>query len=87
MDEKKELYYLRKITELERRVAKLEADNIAKRINPNNGSDCYSINELAGILGVNRLTIERRIKNGTIKAVKMGKTWRIPRTVLDQIFE
>ena len=82
-----DLYWQRRLGELERRVEKLEAENLAKRINPNNNSDCYTVNEFAEALGVSRLTISRRIKSGVIEAVKIGKTWRIPRTELERIFE
>ena len=85
--DKTDLYWQRRLNELERRVEKLEAQVAAQRVNPTNHSDFYSVNEFAEALGVNRLTVSRRIWNGTINAVKVGKTWRIPKSELNQIFE
>lgn len=82
-----DLYWQRRLGELERRVEKLEAELSANKINPDNRSECYSIDEFAAALGVHRLTISRRIKSGVINAVKVGKTWRIPKSELEKIFE
>ena len=38
----------------------------------------YSMNEVADLFGVSRLTIHRRIKSGDIKAIKFGSLVRIP---------
>ena len=38
----------------------------------------YSINEVAALFGVSRLTVHRRIKGGDIKAIKFGSLVRIP---------
>ena len=72
---------------MERRIEKLEAENLARRANPTNNSDYYTIKEIAAALGVSRLTVTRRIADGKIKAEKVGRTVRIPKTELDQIFE
>lgn len=82
-----DLYWQRRLGELERRIEKLEAELSATKVNPNNRSEFYSIDEFAAALGVHRLTISRRIKNGVISAVKVGKTWRIPKSELEKIFE
>lgn len=37
----------------------------------------YTIDELANLLRVSRITILRKVYNGNIKAVKIGKSWRI----------
>ena len=37
----------------------------------------YTINELASIMKVERRTIKRAIERGEIKALKIGKQWRI----------
>jgi len=84
--DKTDLYWQRQLGELERRVEKLEAEAEARRANPTNDSDYYTINEFAKALGVSRLTVSRRIRSGIIEAVKIGKTWRIPRTELGKIF-
>lgn len=82
-----DLYWQRRLGELERRIEKLEAELSATKVNPANRSEFYSIDEFAAALGVHRLTISRRIKNGVINAVKVGKTWRIPKSELEKIFE
>ena len=84
--DKQDLYWQRRLGELERRVEKLEAESEARKANPMNDSDCYTVNEFAKALGVSRLTISRRIRSGVINAVKIGKTWRIPQTELGKIF-
>jgi excisionase family DNA binding protein len=38
----------------------------------------YSMNEVAELFGVSRLTVHRRIKGGDIKAIKFGNLVRIP---------
>lgn len=38
----------------------------------------YSTSEVAGMLGVNRVTAYRWIKDGRIKAYGIGKHWKIP---------
>lgn len=85
--DKADLYWQSRIRELERRIEVLEAENRARGKNPSNNSDYYSIQEFAEALGVSRLTISRRIKSGIISAVKIGKTWRIPKSELKEIFE
>lgn len=43
-----------------------------------------TIKELMGILKVSRQTIERKIKNGTIKTVKVGGQHRISKEWLEE---
>jgi len=81
-----DLYWQRRLGEMERRIEKLEAQLAAHRANPMNNGDYYTIKEFAEALGVSRLTVSRRIKTGVINAVKVGKTWRIPKDELDGIF-
>ena len=85
--DKTDLYWQSRLNAVERRVEKLEAQLAAQSVNPTNHSDFYSINEFANALGVTRLTISRRIRSGVINAVKVGKTWRIPKSELTRIFE
>lgn len=42
----------------------------------------YNIDEAAAILGVHRNTIKNRIKDGSLKANKLGKLWKIPKDSL-----
>jgi excisionase family DNA binding protein len=37
-----------------------------------------SIAEFAMVLGVSQSTVERRVKDRTIRAIRVGKLWRIP---------
>ena len=85
--DKADLYWQSRLRDLERRIEKLEAESIARKANPNNDSDCYSVNEFAKALGVSRLTISRRIQSGVISAVKVGRNWKIPKSELEKIFE
>ena len=85
--EKSDLYWQRRLGEMERRIEKLEAQMMAQLTNPTNHSDYYSINELAEALGVCRLTVSRMIRRGVIDAIKVGKTWRIPKSELNKIFD
>ena len=85
--DKTDLYWQRRLGEMERRVEKLEAELLAMRANPLNVMDYYTVDQMAVALNVCPLTIRRRIKQGLIEAVKVGKTWRIPRNELKKIFE
>jgi len=82
-----DLYTLRRLGELERRIEKLEAKISAFQRNPLNDGDYYTIDQMAAALGVHRLTVSRRIKAGIIDAQKVGKTWRIPKDELEKIFD
>ena len=44
----------------------------------------YSVKAVAGILGIGRMSIQRRIYSGELKAQKIGDAgrWRIPYAVL-----
>lgn len=48
---------------------------------PGNGV-YYTVPEAAELLGVHTLTIQRRLKAGTIAGKKIGGTWRIYKTEL-----
>lgn len=43
----------------------------------------YSVEEIAGILKVTERTLYNYIKSGVLKAVKIGKYWRIKHTDLE----
>lgn len=85
--DKSDLYWQRRLVEVERRIEKLEAELLAQQQNPMNVGDYYTVDQMAVALSVCPLTIRRRIKQGLINAVKVGKTWRIPRSELKEIFE
>lgn len=44
----------------------------------------YSIDEIVEILKVTQRTIYNYIKSGSLKAIKIGKYWRIKHTDLEQ---
>ena len=47
----------------------------------------YTLEEVEDILKVTRRTIYNYIKNGDLKAVKMGKYWRVSETNLQDFIE
>lgn len=85
MDEKTWLYWQRRLVEAERRIEKLEAQQNAYMVE--NVGDYLTVDQMARALDVKPITIRRRIKSGAIRAQKIGKTWRIPRNELTEIFE
>ena len=48
-------------------------------------NDYISIPELAKILGLSRIAIFKKVKKGSIKAVKIGRNYAIPRAYVDSI--
>ena len=44
-----------------------------------------TIPQLAEILGVSRITIYNRVKNGEIKAIRIGRIYAIPKKFLSEI--
>ena len=44
-----------------------------------------SIQELANILGISRIAVYKKVKKGQIKAVRIGRSFAIPRKYLDSI--
>jgi excisionase family DNA binding protein len=50
-----------------------------------NRKDFFSIPELAKILGVSRIAVYKKVKAGIIKAVRVGKTFGIPKESLPAI--
>ena len=87
MDDKQLLYWQRRLCEAERRIEKLEAELNAFMVNPLNIGDYLTVDQMASALDVKPITIRRRIKQGAIRAQKVGKSWRIPRNELSEIFE
>jgi len=44
-----------------------------------------TIPELAKILGISRIAVYKKVKNGTIKAIRVGRNFAIPRTSIGRI--
>ncbi|MDR1824505.1 MAG: helix-turn-helix domain-containing protein [Bifidobacteriaceae bacterium] len=44
----------------------------------------FSPAEVAGLVGVSRPTVHRRIQDGTIKAVRRGSRWRVTEAEVDR---
>jgi len=47
--------------------------------------DFYTISELAGILGISRVAVFKKIKSGQIQAIKIGSIFAIPKKELESI--
>jgi len=47
----------------------------------------YTLQEIAEILKISEITIYRYIKKGKIKAIKIGKKWRIKSEELERILK
>ncbi len=48
-------------------------------------NEYITIPELARILGLSRIAVFRKVKQGVIKAEKIGRNYAIPRQALDSI--
>jgi len=48
-------------------------------------NEYLSIPELAKILGISRIAIYKKVKKGEIKAIKIGRSYAIPRKYLEDI--
>ena len=51
----------------------------------NNEKEFLTIPQLAKIIGLSRITVFKKVKNGEIKAIKVGKTYIIPNKYVDVI--
>jgi excisionase family DNA binding protein len=47
----------------------------------------YTIEEITEILKVTQRTVYNYIKSGTLKAIKVGKYWRVKHTDLEQFLK
>jgi len=47
----------------------------------------YTIDEIADILKVTQRTIYKYIKSGSLKAIKIGKYWRVKHSDLEMFLE
>lgn len=52
----------------------------------NKNKEYLTIPELAKIIGISRIAVYKKIKNGDIDAIKIGKIYAIPKNVLGEIF-
>jgi excisionase family DNA binding protein len=50
-------------------------------------SEFYTVEEIAEMLRVTDRTIRAYINNGDLKAVKLGKYWRIPKEAFNEFIE
>ena len=48
-------------------------------------SKYYSINEVATILGISRIAVYKKVKKGQIKAMRIGRSFAIPKSELADI--
>ena len=44
-----------------------------------------SIRELAKMLGISRIAVYKKVKKGQVKAIRIGRSFAIPRKYIDQI--
>lgn len=58
--------------------AAVPADHARTTVADLEGFDFGSVPETADILRVDQRTVRKRIKDGTIPAVRMGTDWRVP---------
>lgn len=52
-----------------------------------NIDEILTIEEFAQIMKVSKITVYRMIKSGQIPAVKFGKSWRINKATINNLFE
>lgn len=45
--------------------------------------DFFTTSELAKIMGISRIAVFNRIKNGKIKAIRIGRNWLIPKEEIE----
>lgn len=43
----------------------------------------YTLKQIAGNTGFNIQTVRRMCRDGTLKAVKIGREWRVPASALE----
>jgi excisionase family DNA binding protein len=53
--------------------------------NMNNNKQTYSVSEVAKMVGKSRVAVFKKIKNGQIRAEKVGRVYAIPREELSEI--
>ena len=48
-------------------------------------NEYITIPDLAKLMGISRIAVYRRVKNGQIKAVRIGRNFAIPKKYIDSI--
>ncbi len=51
----------------------------------NNQHEYYSLAELGKILGISRIAVYKKVKKGEIEAIRIGRSYAVPKTVLSAI--
>jgi excisionase family DNA binding protein len=51
----------------------------------NEKKDYYTTTEIAGLLGISRIAVFKKIKKGQINASKIGRSYAIPKSELESI--
>lgn len=80
-------YKKRKRDEKIKQVAPVSVQRLEFQQEQLNQKDYLSIDETCKLLGTSRMTIYRQIKNGNIKAGKIGRRTIIKRTEIDKLFQ
>ena len=47
--------------------------------------DFFSIPEAAGILGVSRIAVFKKVKKGQLAAIRIGRNWAVPASALKPV--
>lgn len=53
----------------------------------NNGKEIMTVNEVAEFLKISTVTTYRLVQEGKISAFKVGRSWRVKRTDLNEFIE
>lgn len=78
------------MTELERRIERLEQMQhrvmrmLEELTHPNEGK-LYNVEDAAKMLSVSKGTLREWMRNGKVKAVKFGKSWKVSDTELRRL--
>ncbi|WP_375582242.1 helix-turn-helix domain-containing protein [Cyclobacterium xiamenense] len=83
----KKAYKIRKRKEKVRKVASIPIQKSEFNQHKIQDKDFLSIAETCELLGASRMTLYRQIKNGTIKAAKIGRRTIIKRTDIEKLFQ
>ena len=49
-------------------------------------NDVLTVEQVAGLLQVSVLTVQRLCRSGQLPARKIGRRWYVPRSVIEKIF-
>jgi len=79
-------YKMRKKTEKINRVKSPTSQKIEYNLSKINEKEFLSIEDTCQLLGASRMTIYRQIKNGNIKAAKLGRRTIIKKSEIEKLF-